>query len=189
MSFRVKRVLTLAAAIGTNSLTASATDFVSLQPVVIVGSQIVDSDFWSFPFVSSFDVVAQPTNPFGMHGAQMVQYINTQHVIYLTNMCTTPGLADDHKVIGSESPVYNRWLAATAVYAIVQQNNMISTMNEMNAGIKVIMNGITYKGFRVQYTDGVQEVWAITLNANFSAVKLMDQPMPNSKKAVSAGCR
>jgi hypothetical protein len=43
-------------------------------------------------------------------------------------------------------------------------------------------DGKGYQGYKVTYADGGTETWYVSPNAQYSSIKLLDQPMADSLK-------
>jgi hypothetical protein len=186
MIARKLTLLATAASLLIFSLTTQAENtYVTLTPIYVYDTHIENID----------DVIFSPS--FETHTAYT--YVNAPNpMMYvvaimsntLPDLCKNIYMNSELRKTTSKSDVTTRWLAAQASYVTSEQKGLFSLLKQLGGsnGMAIIMNGVQYNGWSVTYSDGVREIWAINPAASISSVKLMDQPMPNSQKKVSAGC-
>lgn len=97
----------------------------------------------------------------------------------LANLCRNPYLPDNVKNTPGTDDVTNRWLAATGAFITIEQQNLWS-MYGAAAKMTIIVDGKTFAGFKVTYSDNSTEVWVVTPNHFTSEVKLFEQPAPGT---------
>lgn len=106
----------------------------------------------------------------------------------MSNVCNAP-VSQAARSTKSSSDVTSRWLAAQEVFNVIQSKNLWTFYHQSINGLSFLMNGVKYTGFKVTYSDGARETWAVNPGFRTSSVKLLDQPLPNSLKAgVDVGC-
>lgn len=94
-----------------------------------------------------------------------------------------PTLTPAAKTTTSQNSTTDRWLAANQLYTTVQGSAQIfGFLFNRRPMITNPADGRAYQGYRVTYADGGQETWYVSPNAQYSSVKLLDQPMDGSLK-------
>lgn len=167
--------------IGTIDYGAARTDS-DLQIVIVTATRIYwgpgsfDSPISEVPNVSSFNGLS-----FAINSAR-------ERAVNLANACKNPLISAAAKSTASTSTTESRWLAAQEMYNSIQASNLWSMYQNAYGGISIIVNGQSYRGFKVKYVDGATETWVVTPNAATSSVKLFDTPAPDSLKPGTPDC-
>jgi hypothetical protein len=150
----------------------------TLPTVTVTGSINWGTGFWDGPLTN--------TSPSSYGGGPSIGEAIAgaiDRALNLSNVCTNPAISSAAKSTTSQTDPTSRWLAAQEIFNSVHSANLLSMYGNATRQVGLVIDGKNYKGFRVQYADGAQEVWVVNPGYATSSVKLFDSPAPNSMTA------
>lgn len=180
-----KRILVVIAFFQSGNLVAA--DYAILPTVTVSGNYVhYASTTWYSPDYSS--EMTSGGGGGGGIGAGAAMMNARDRAFDLSKVCIAPVSAGARSTT-SRSDVTDRWLAAQEVFNIIQARNLFNLYSASIGGLRFLMDNTMYRGFKVTYSDGWIETWAVTPNHATSVVKLIDQPLPNSlRQGLDRGC-
>ena len=158
--------------------TLSAGEIPVQLPTVTVTGHI---DWGSGAFDSLFsDVHPEPGVDEGLKQIYLATMSAIARAGGFSSACTNPALPDSLRYNTSNSDATSRWLTAQALYNSALASRMLDFWVSRGAPISLLIDGKSYKGYTVYYSDGFSEVWVVNPGASTSTIKLFDTPVPDS---------
>lgn len=162
---------------------------VEFPRVTIIGSRI---NWGAGEFDGDVGGTAPTITPAGAFGLGNAIEAAKRYAVDLADACRNPLLSADSRAITGADALQDRWFAAQEMADIVQDKKLMNMYFSAYGGvIQLIVDGKSYRGFKVRYADGASEVWVMNPGGNTSSVRLFDTPVPGSLKMPTdskAGC-
>jgi hypothetical protein len=166
-----------------------AAEFGVMPTVTVYGNYVSYwNPTWYAPDYGGFGAGVEYTGGGGPGNVGYAIASARERAFNMSNVCNAP-VSPGARATTANSDVTSRWLAAQEVFNVIQSRNLYPLYQQSINSLSFLMNGVKYSGFKITYSDGARETWAINPGFRTSSVKLLDQPLPNSlKPGAEAGC-
>ncbi|QHI96837.1 hypothetical protein GT347_01820 [Xylophilus rhododendri] len=157
-----------------------ATEYAVLPTVTVTGNTVnFGSSSWYSPEYTS--EALSGGGSVGGIGAGAAMMASKQRAWDMSHVCIAP-VSPQAKHVTHNSDILSRWLTAQEVFNVILAQKLITQYGAAVNGLNFLLDGQIYKGFKVTYSDGWTESWAVVPNYAFSTIKLLDKPLPDSLK-------